>query len=204
MTHGGNDPWPEDVIGGGAVCAPSRWTSGRRRLALVVLGSTAVLAVGGAGARGWWDEQLRLRELAVDAELGVRSSSSAWSPSGGGRVDYFLEVHNRAARPATFAAVRFDGPGLAISGRALDAAPVPGGESVRMPLSVGLDCRRWRPEVERPALAGTVRVVTAGDRGSYVRTSVRGAAPLLGVVRALCSRDPQLRIAELSGPVGPA
>lgn len=170
---------------------------------MLVLATAAVLVTGGPTLRGWWDERALQDVMSIEAELGVDASSSAWSPAGRGRVDYFLALRNTAPRPARVRTVRLTGNGLAISGRGLSDAPVQPGQVAYVPLSVRLDCRRWRPGLRSAALSGEVAVVAASGRAAEVRTTVRAAAPLHGVARTLCGLDPDLRVDELSGPVLP-
>ncbi len=207
VTGSDAGPPPSDVldsapVGGGS--APwSRWSAVRRRAtaAALLVPVTAVLLVLGAEAlQQWWQER-RLRDVvAVQAELGVDASSLAWSPSGGGRVEYFLVLRNVAPRPASMTQVRLDHPGLTGKARQSGPALVPPGEVAYVPLSVQLDCRRWRPDASTP-LAGSVEVVAASGRSVQVPTVVDRGGSLLGVVRTLCALDPDLRISELSGPV---
>lgn len=210
MTTGEADPPPGDVLDGAAVGrwsrAWSRLTVRQRRLALTGLllpAAATVLVLGGASLRGWWDERTLRDVVAVEAELGVNASSTAWSPAGRGRVDYFLVLRNSAPRPARLRSVDLVGNGLAVSGRALEADPVRPGGTAYVPLSVALDCRRWRPEVAGAALTGSVGVVASSGRSTRVEVFVRSTAPLVGVARTLCRMRPDLQLRELSGPVSP-
>lgn len=208
MTRPGTDPPNHDLLEGapaaGWAAAWGRRTAAQRRrvLAAVLVPMTVgALLVFGPAVRGWWDERAQQDVTSVEAELRVDGSSTAWSPEGRGRVDYVLVLRNTAPRPTRVRTVRLAGNGLAISGRGRRDEQVQPGQVAFVPLSVQLDCRRWRPEVRGGALTGEVGVITASGRSARVRTSVRDAAPLPGVARTLCGLDPQLRPRELSGPV---
>lgn len=210
MTGPGTDPPARDLLEG----APAGRRSGawrrrtvRQRRSLVAAGlllaTAAAVLLGSPAVRGWRDEQALRDVVSVEAELGVDASSSAWSPAGRGRVDYFLAVRNTAPRPARVRSVELDGKGLAISGRGRGDIAVQPGQVAFVPLSVQLDCRRWRAEVGGGALSGSVGVVAASGRSARVGTTVPEAAPLEGVARTLCRLEPDLRRHELSGPVVP-
>lgn len=207
-VRGGSD-WSHDVLlsAGPGPDRPGRWSrwSARRRrsaAAAVLLPALALLAVPAVGrVQAWQDERALRDRVSVAADLGVDASSWAWSPSGRGRVEYFLVLRNHAPRPARMTEVRIEHGGLSISGRPVRRAPVPPGGVAYVPLDVQLDCRQWRPGVRGPALRGHVGVVAASGRSSQVSIPVDRAGPLTGVVRTLCGLDPDLRIADMSGPL---
>lgn len=170
-------------------------------MAVVVLVAATVLALAADRARAWWDERSLRDQIAVTAELGVDASSTAWTPSGRGRVDYVLVLRNLAPRAVRLTHVSGEHDGLRLVGRPLNATPVPPGAAVRVPLSVELDCRRRGAGARSAAVLTSVSVVAASGRSADVTAVVRGAGPLTGVARMLCALDPDLHVEELSGPV---
>ena len=181
----------------------SRWSPGRRAAAgaVVVLVVVTVVALVADRARAWFDERALRDRVALAAELGVDASSTAWTPSGRGRLDYSLVVRNLAPRALRVTQVRGEHEGLRLLGRPLDATPMPPGAVVHVPLSVELDCRRYGSKGPDAAVRTSVSVVAASGRSADVSTVVRQAGPLTGVARMLCALDPELHVEELSGPV---
>lgn len=169
--------------------------------AVVVLVVATVLALVVGRARAWWDERSLRDQVALAAELDVDASSTAWTPSGRGRLDYSLVLRNRAPRPVRLTQVRGEHDGLRLVGRLLDPEPVPPRAVVHVPLSVELDCRRRSSGAPGAAVVTSVSVVAASGRSADVITVVRGARPLTGVARMLCELDPDLQVEQLSGPI---
>lgn len=150
------------------------------------------------------DEQVLRDTIAVDVGLEVVAASSAWAPGGSGRVEYFLVLHNRSPRPATLTGVRIERPGLTGSGSPVRRVPVASGDVSLVPLSLQLDCRRWRSGAPRRSLSAVVAVVAASGRSEQVVTAVSRAEALTGVADTVCRLYPRLRVAEMSGPVRPS
>lgn len=167
----------------------------------MVLVVVTVLVLAADRARAWWDERALRDQIALAAELRIDASSTAWTPSGRGRLDYSLVLRNLAPRAVRLTHVRGDHDGLRLVGRPLDATPVPPGAVVHVPLSVELDCRRRGSSPPTAAVLTSVSVVAASRRSADVTTVVRGAGPLTGVARMLCALDPDLHLEQLSGPV---
>jgi hypothetical protein len=182
--------------------SPRSWSTLPRWLRVTLAGAGAlVVCAGGAGVAvdrtsAWLTARAERDEVRLEAALGVSSSST--SPVGG-RVDYFVTLHNSGPL-----AVRVDGVSLAtsrlrVAGRR-GATDVPAGGSRYLPLSAHLDCRLAEPVVRSVALPGRVTATPASGRRRSVPVSMTGAAPLTDVADTLCRLSPR-RQAELSGPV---
>jgi hypothetical protein len=201
-------PHAELLESGDGPSRAAQWWSARtprRRRATVaavlLFVASAVLALLAQQLRVWLEERSLRDGIAIAAELGIDASSSAWSPAGPGRVDYVLLLRNEAPRPVRIEGVRFQPGRLHVRPRHRLRARVSPGELLHVPLSVELDCGRPAPRTG-PVLSSRVTVVTASRRRAQVPTLVADAGPLIGAARVLCELDPELRLRELSGPVG--
>lgn len=194
-----------DVLEGASPARPVVWWSSlsaraqrHLRFAGILAVGLVLLGMGGAAALSWSTERSLRDEVRVEASVGVSSSSTG---ARGGRVDYYAVVRNAAPRPARLTDLRVAHSRLRVVGRPRDDGPVAPGEDRYVRLSVSLDCRRGEMARTGGVLQGSVGVVTARGRATRVPVSFQRGDPLTYVADTLCTLDPDLRIAEMSGPV---
>jgi len=165
----------------------------------------AVGVVGGVVGHSQLRERLAERRAAdtVELQATLRVSSSSSSPIGG-RVDYYLTLHNTGPRVIRIARLRVREAGLSITSRPVSPLDVVrSGQTLYLPLSVRLDCRQRAPARRPDVLRGAVSVQPPNGRWRRVTTSFTRASPLTDVADTLCSLNPAFRSKELSGPVLP-
>jgi hypothetical protein len=175
----------------------------RRRRRGMAAGVAVILAftAAGAGVREaqQWLQERRLRDqVELRAAIDVQSWSS---PLAGDRVDFFAIVHNTGSRPVRVTAIDIRYPRLHIRNRAAPRRPLAAGETLRVPLSVILDCTDRRTP-RAGGLRGTVAASGANGRVRSVPASFDRSGLATDVADTLCSIRPNLRGAELSGPLG--
>lgn len=212
MPGGAPDPWgaagdPEDrdaeprgdLLEGG-LQPPwwhRTWTALPRRSRRLVVGVGVVLALAAGGL--WLHDQAAERALArrVDLAASLAVSGDSRTPAGG-QVSIYVVVRNNGPLPVRITSVEggADGVRLGTPG-GVDLQVPPGGEA-SVPVSVRLTCDRY---TGGEGLTAAVALLRA-DGGSVTRElRPRPAAALTDVATTLCAVRPDLRDAELSGPV---
>lgn len=144
-------------------------------------------------------------QVTLQTSLGITASSMA---AGGGRVDFFASVRNSGPRPVSVTGVQISAPRLQISSQAIQPPQVAPGETVRVPLSVLLDCVASGPDragtgpgSADDALPGLVSAVPPSGGQRSVATTFDHARLVTAVADTLCAVKPELRGVHLDGPV---
>lgn len=172
------------------------WRPGPRLTAAAAL--AAGVAIGAAGQAWWGQERLDAR---LRSEVSLQASADAVALStapGGGRVDYYLRLHNTGPLPVRVDDVRVNGP------RMLGRPTVAGPRTVtpQDPASIQLDLRadcgvasasRFAPEVHVH-----VDVTPADGRPRELELPVRHATIYSAMVAGVCSFA-QVTVAEWAG-----
>jgi len=137
----------------------------------------------------------RLRdEVALTAAIDIYASST--SPTGG-RVDFYVVLHNDGSRRVQIARLAAEAGGLRLRSAGVLPQVLDGGSAVRVPLSVRLDCTRERLDVLRAAVSAS-----PGSGRRRAVTVTLGASQLItDIADSLCSVKPELADQELSGPL---
>jgi hypothetical protein len=189
-------PEQVDVLENGT--GPGWWESvprPARRIGAVVL----VLVVALAGLL-WIRDRAADRDRAerIDLVPSLAVETSSTSPPGG-RVAYFVVVHNEGPGPVTVTSVTGGDAGLRLRTRDDDERTVPGGAEVSIPLSVRLTC------ADEDGAAGPLPVeltIRRPDGGLTSRdVELEPALLVRDVAATVCAVRPDLSDHELSGRV---
>jgi hypothetical protein len=172
----------------------------RRRAVSFSIGVlTAVLALGvlAIQGRGWLVERGLRDQVSLVAT--VRVSAASMTPRGGS-VNYIVAVRNTGPRAVQITGVDVSASRLEVRGTSAAALRLVPGDSGEVPVSVRLDCTRAATTGD--GLRGTV-AIPLNARQHTVSVTVDGAFLITDVADTLCRVKPDLKNAELSGPILP-
>ncbi|MDP9219159.1 MAG: hypothetical protein M3P23_01300 [Actinomycetota bacterium] len=181
-----------------------RWSALPLRHRAAIAGSIALFAglpvavVTADRGYDWLTERGRRDKVALTATAGYWSSST--SPSGG-RINFFVTVHNTGPRPIRIDSLRTAAARLTIrSPGGLHYLVLPA-ESVNVPVSIRLDCLAAQVPVRPDDVRSTIAADPLSGRRHAVTTALSQAALFTHLADNLCRIEPGLRDQEMSDPV---
>lgn len=203
MTQRTDDDSDVDLIGSAPTLGERlrlRWSAlpPLHRAAIAALVGLPLAVVAADGGHDWLAERSRRDTVSLTATAGYWSSST--SPPGG-RINFFVTVHNTGPRPIRIDSLRTAAERLTIRSPIGLRYQVLPAASVNVPVSIRLDCAA----TQVPARADDFRTTVAADplngRRHTLATPLGRAALFTHLADNLCRIRPDLHDQEMSDPV---